>query len=374
MPSVLVLSSVRYDSDRRVAILDHLHFLDHAAPGRATVTYVNMAEVATPDPRWLEHDVIVLHTTLLCWRWHPQFRQAARLLEWMRDYKGLVVAMPQDEYDHAHVLDEWLAQLGTGVVVTCFGAAPRPLLYPCLHRRAYFIEALTGFLHPGRIAAWPAQHRPLRTRRTDVVYRANNLPYWFGALGHLKVRLGVEGRTLLADSGLATDISVRPEDTVLGEQWLDFLAGSRAILGSESGSSVLDRRGEVASHVRALLADQPALTFDEVDALTGGELSRHHFPALGPRHLEAAMTGTVQLLVEGDYSGVLRPWAHYIPVRADLSDLAEKAMLVRDDVLVERMTQAARADVVESGAYGYDRLANHLLDVVALFDAARRAA
>lgn len=371
MLSVLLLCDIRNEAQKRLAILDHVRFLDHAQPGRAETTVVNMAEVTEPDPRWLEYDVIVLHTTLLCWRWHPRFSTLAQSLAWMQHYAGLVVAMPQDEYDHAHTLDEWLAALNTQVVVTCFGESSRALMYPRMHRRAYFVEALTGYLHPARIAAAASHRRPLAERETDIVYRANHLPYWFGWLGHIKARLGLDGPRLLSGSGLRLDISVRPEDTVLGERWLDFLGGSRAILGSESGSSVLDKRGEVALHVRSLLADQPDLTFEEADALCDGELTRYHFAALGPRHLEAIMTGTVQVLVEGTYSGLFQPWVHYLPVQRDLSDLPVIADSLRDTALLTRIAEQSYEEFVASGAYGYDRLANHVLDVVDLFRAAR---
>jgi hypothetical protein len=373
MLSVLVLCDLRSAAQQRVAILDHVRFLDHAEPGRARVTYVNMAEISAADPQWLAHDVIVLHTTLLCWRWYPQFQALAKQLEWMQQYSGLVVAMPQDEYDHAHTLDEWLVSLRTQIVVTCFGEAHRALLYPRMHQRAFFIEALTGYLHPARVAASRGQVRSMASRTTDIVYRANHLPYWFGWLGNIKARLGLDAPRLLDGLGLRLDISIRPEDTVLGEQWLDFLGGGKAILGSESGSSALDKRGELALHVRALLAEQPSLSFTDADALCGGELTRYHFAALGPRHLEAIMTGTVQVLVEGDYSGLFKPWEHYIPIKRDLSDLPSVADVLRDDVRMAEIAERAAADFVLSGAYGYDRFAKHVLDVVDLFGSVTEA-
>ncbi len=374
MLSVLVLCDIRNAAQQRLAILDHVRFLDHAHEGRVQATIVNMADVKAADPQWLAYDVIVLHTTLLCWRWHAQFTTLARSLEWMQAYAGLVVAMPQDEYDHAHTLDEWLVSLNTQIVVTCFGDSQRALMYPRMHRRAFFIEALTGYLHPARVAAAAAHRTAPAARQMDLVYRANHLPYWFGWLGHIKARLGVDGPRLLAGTGLRTDISVRAEDTVLGDRWLHFLGDSRAILGSESGSSVLDRRGEVALHVRSLLADQPDLTFEETDVLCDGELTRHHFAAIGPRHLEAIMTGTVQVLVEGTYSGLFRPWVHYLPVQRDLSDLTSVADSLRDDALMARIADQSYEEFVASGAYGYDRLANHVLDVVELFRSMRAGA
>jgi Glycosyl transferase family 90 len=367
MQTVLVLFDIRNAAQKRVAILDHVQFLEHAPEGAAKVAYLNMADRPKFDPRWLDFDVIVLHTTLLCWRWHPQFAQLAGQLEWMANYKGLVAAMPQDEYDHAHTLDDWLSMLNVQIIVSCFGEGPRALLYPRMHTRAYFIEGLTGYVHPDRVAVARRSAPALSARTMDIVYRANNLPYWFGWLGNIKTRLGTDGARILGATSLRTSISVRPEDTVLGDEWFTFLGSSRAILGSESGSSVLDRRGEVATHIRTLLAEQPALTFEQADALSAGELTRHHFAALGPRHLESIMTGTVQLLVEGEFSGLFKPWEHYIPIQRDLSDLHHATEWLADHSTMQRISERAYADFIETRRNEYGVLARQFLEIVSLF-------
>jgi hypothetical protein len=364
MLRALVFCDIR-DAWRRAAILDHVSFLEHAPPDEVAVTYVNMASNPPFDPAWFGYDVVILHTTVLCWRWSNEFESMSSRFHWIRQFEGVTVAMPQDDYDHAHVLDDWLADLNVQIVVSICAASAWPLLYPRMHTRAFFIEALTGYLHPGRIAPARASAMPLADRPRDVVYRANNLPFWFGWLGNMKSRIGTDGGRLVAErTSLRADISVRPEDTVLGDAWFDFLGSSQTVLGSEGGSSVLDRRGEVKRHVQALLADQPSLSFDEVNALTGGELTRHHFAMLGPRHLESIMTGTVQVLVEGAYLGLFRPWEHYIPIKSDFSDLHELPERLADRAMVQRIADQATADFVESGAYGYDKLASHVLDVI----------
>ena len=73
---------------------------------------------------------------------------------------------------------------------------------------------------------------PFAARRTDVFYRARNLPAYFGRHGQLKARLGVrcqEAARSLSERGrpLRLDVSTRPEDTLLGEDWLRALGGAR---------------------------------------------------------------------------------------------------------------------------------------------------
>ena len=74
---------------------------------------------------------------------------------------------------------------------------------------------------------------------------------------------------------------------------------------------------------------------------------------LSPRHLEASLTETCQILIEGHYNGVLRPWEHYIPVRKDFSDVDKALDALADRELVSRLVRKAYADVVESGKWSY---------------------
>ena len=45
-----------------------------------------------------------------------------------------------------------------------------------------------------------------------------------------------------------------------------------------------------------------------------------NYDGLSPRSMEAAMIGTVQVLVKGNYGGILHPGKHYIPLNEDASN------------------------------------------------------
>jgi hypothetical protein len=143
-------------------------------------------------------------------------------------------------------------------------------------------------------------------------------------------------------------------DFLIGERWYEFLARCRAVLGVEGGASVLDRDGSVRERVEAYVADHPEATFEETrsDCFPGRDLEIH-LACLSPRHLEACVTRTCQLLLEGSYSGVLRPWAHYIPIKSDYSNVDEVLDALEDDALAERIVNQAYEDVVASGKWSY---------------------
>jgi hypothetical protein len=328
----------------------------------AAVTSVPGAEVLSYNaahslPRWLRRlrfDAVVLHTTYLCLRWHRWFERHRGRSAWLADLAALKIALPQDEYHHAHTLDSWLDDLGVTVVGTVLDGTHRDELYPRLASKAAFYEVLTGYVDD--TAAESVRLRPPEERPSDVVYRARHLPYWLGSHGQLKHQVGEAVAARAPAHELDVDISTRPQQVVLGSAWLDLLASGRATVGAESGSSTLDRHGELGASLAEQLEADPDLTFEEFAARMPPGWDDYRFFAVSPRHLEAVVTKTAQLLVEGRYSGVLEAGAHYLPVRRDFSNLDEVLEQARDPKVLAKLAERAYEDVYRSGRFSFGRL------------------
>ena len=266
----------------------------------------------------------------------------------------------QDEYDHSEVLDEWLYELGVDTIFTNFGESVRSDLYPLMHSRATYVHAFTGYVDDTITGRLAPEGSPTESRSIDIVYRATHLPYWFGSHGQLKHEVGHVVRTRALELGMRVDISTSERDTITGDDWHRFLASGRTVIGAESGSSVLDRRGEIRARIQALLREAPGLTFDEVDRMMPPGWDEHQFFAISPRHFEAIASGTCQVLVEGSYDGVLVPNQHYIPLRRDFADLNDVLEKISDTELVSTIAQRAYSEIVASGKYSYRQLASNL--------------
>jgi hypothetical protein len=356
----------------RPTIRQHLRLFE-AGPGRPRVSYLN---VALGVPAWVRRagfDAIVLHTTLLCARWFARAADVRRALDWLGTSPAFKVALPQDEYDHAGVLDDWVADLRVDLVGTNFGPEHRRTLYPRSAGRARFVHVLTGYLDPPTAGAVVRRLRPAAERPLDLVYRATRLPYGFGSHGQLKHRVGTAAGEAAIRLGLRADVSVEPGAVIQSDRWYDFLASGRVVVGCESGSSALDCRGELHAAVQGLLAEQPDLTFDEVSARLPAGWDDYRFFAVGPRHLEAVMTRTCQVLVEGEYDGLLKAGVHYVPVRRDLGNLADALLIVRDPAAVDRMTQRAFEDLFLAGKLTYANAAASLGEAMAVAPARSRS-
>jgi hypothetical protein len=351
-PRVLVLYWFPAHLPLRASVRHHLEAVRSVtSPGRSLALNAFFS-----IPRWVGRvgfDAVVLHTTLLGLRWCPGYEQYRRRLDWVGELDCPKLAFPQDEYDHCHVLDEWLCDWRVGDVFTNFGDDVRPVLYPQTAGLARFHRVYTGYVDEALAGKLRGALPPLASRPYDIVYRAAHLPLWFGSHGALKHEIAAVVNSRAAARGLRCDISTRPQDTIHHDEWFRFLASARTTVGVESGSSVLDCRGEVQARIRRLLDENPAATLDDLHAHLPAGWDGHRFFALSPRHFEAALCGTAQILVEGEYEGVFRPWEHYLPLRRDFANLDEILERMQDVDSLARMTKQARADICESGRFGY---------------------
>jgi hypothetical protein len=363
MHRVLVLHLTPRPRAARLSTRQHLEALSRLDEPAEVLTY-NAVQGAPSWLRRLRFDVVVLHTTLLCARWHPWFGRWKHHLDWVADAAALKIAFPQDDYNHAHVLDAWLDELGVSVVCTVLDDQHRGELYPTLSRKAAFHDVLTGYIDEGFATRFGPQITTHPKRSVDIVYRASKLPYWFGSHGQTKHVIGEVVAAEAQRQELSHDISTRSHESIVGEAWLDFLGSGRATIGTESGSSALDARGEIQARVRELLQARPNLRFDDVARELPAGWDAYRFLAISPRHLEAVVTKTAQVLVRGHYSGVLEAETHYIPIKPDFSDVDSALERLRDPGVTERIAERAYADIFLSGRWNERRLTNVLTTIV----------
>jgi hypothetical protein len=318
--------------------------------------YVN---VAFGVPWWLlRHiaiDAVIFDTIFLSMHWDPEyFRAKAAACLPVRDLRCLKIALPQDQFVNIATVACFLAEIGVTDVLDLAGPADWPRIYPELNpQHVRFRRILTGYVDESRIDRLPRIARS--PRPIDIGYRAWRNPYWLGEHGTHKVRIAEAVAPAARARGLNVDISTpAATDFLIGDRWFEFLLRCRAVLGVEGGASVCDRDGSIMCRVEAYVAAHPKAGFEEV--------REQCFPAadhavnlacLSPRHFEACLTRTCQILLEGEYNGVFKPWLHYIPIKRDYSNLAEALDALADDALVERIVERAYEDIVASGRYSY---------------------
>lgn len=344
----------------RLTIFHHLHALDES-PVPHKIIYYN---AFVPLPEWfkeIKFDAVIFHYSFVAMRFAPDYWSKWKpRMDWIADWDCLKIAIPQDEYDKSQVLDEWLDEWGVSIVFSCFEGNNVEIIYPIMSQKATFYYCFTGYIHQETGKELTKKIKPLAARDYDIIYRARNLPFQFGHHGQLKHKIAdivAEGAKKI---GLNINISTKEQDTIYGKHWIDFMASGKATIGIESGISSLDRTGETNRAIAEIMAKNPQASFEEVSQQMPDGWDSYEFFAISPRHFEAVMTKTCQILVEGNYSGVLKANHHYIPLKRDFSNLEEALLKLKDDDYVQSIIDQAYEDIYLSGNYTYERMAQTL--------------
>jgi hypothetical protein len=158
--------------------------------------------------------------------------------------------------------------------------------------------------------------------------------------------------------GLMCDVR---EGTVPGSEWAAFLMKSKGCIGAESGTYYLDRRGELIRRAKAFLQKNPHATFEEVYEHFFERVTVEHVSGkcISSRHFEAIGTKTCQVLLEGEYNGILESGKHYIGVKKDLSNIDDAIERFKDDAY--RREIAARAYELVMSEHTYTHRVQALL-------------
>jgi hypothetical protein len=281
-------------------------------------------------------------------------------------YRGVKAAFVQDEYRFVNATVGVMRTLGINVLLTCVPEDQVELVYPkaALPDLKRTVTVLTGYV---RRPLLELPVVPYDERTIDVSYRGRRLPAWLGELGQEKAVIADRFRVDAAAYGLSIDISTQEEDRLYGQDWTDFVGRSRATLGVESGASIFDFDGSIEQAVREYLAAHPDAPFDELQRLILAPFEgRIRLNQISPRCFEAAALGTLMVLYPGDYSGILKPWRHYVPLEKDHSNMAEVAHAIHDRPTWERITMQARQEVALNPRYSFQAMVETVDDALDL--------
>ena len=351
----------------RATLRDHLYSFGRYSHHRCF--YLNLAVHGTPwyvkKTRW---DLIIIHSILLSARWTPGlFVRSERQLRFLKGSDAVKVALPQDEFVRMNLMCEFINRLGIDHVFSVATESQWPAIYPTVdRRRVTFHKVLTGYIDDSLVSKIDRIVKSLPGKRPiDIGYRAYwpRAAFWWGRHGALKAKIGDVFKERALQRGLIVDISTRVEDTILGDDWFRFLLRCKYQIGVEGGASVFDWDGTYRQRTEEYTAQHPDATFEEVEkACFPGADGKLEYFAITPRHFECCVTRTCQVLVEGNYDGVLEPGKHYIELKRDFSNLEQVLDTIARDELREQITTRAWRDIVESGKYTYQRFAEYVID------------
>jgi hypothetical protein len=359
LATALVIYHRAAGGEWRSAYGGHLRSLERYS--KHDVYYLNTARPATP--RYLAElnpDVVIFHYTFLALRLVPEaFRQHCHRVDFIRKLGCPKVLIPHDEQAQSLLLC-WLArEFGVSHIFSPAPASEWSRIYCGVDLDVVaVVPVLAAYVDEMAVRATARRALRRTTRPIDIGYRCGSTWPFYGRHGKMKSDIGPVVSAGAERHDLVTDISNKRQDLIFGDRWFDFLLNCKYVIGVEAGSSVFDYDGRVSACTFEYLSEHENPSFEQVEtACFPGLDGQFAYRLISPRHIEAAMTKTCQVLVEGDYGGVLAPGVHYIELKRDFSNLDEALTLVRTDTLRAGIVDRAYADIILSGRYSYRVLA-----------------
>lgn len=364
MANILIIYYYR-QHPARATHLDNLYSFRRYSQHRCY--YLNVGVWGIPRfIRSFPWDLVIFHDLFMCSRWTREFfTKCTEKVRFLKYSDAVKVVVPQDEFLNMDLVCDFISEFGITHVFSVSPQSEWPLIYRTVDfSKVKFHKVLTGYIDDQRMRKINRMSKGVsRDRPIDIGYRTHPTPFWLGRHAMKKEIIGHIFKDKAAEKGLVADISTRDEDTIPGDDWYRFLLRCKYQIGIEGGASILDWDGTYKRRTEEYLRQHPQASFEEVE--------RECFPnvdgslrlfALSPRHFECCVTRTCQVLVEGDYDGVLEPGKHYIELKGDFSNLDGVLDTIAKDELREEITARAWQDIVESGAYSYRRFASDVVD------------
>lgn len=329
--------------------------IDHATSfkkySRHNIFYVN--PVRREKPEWLnlsKFDVLVIHYSIYVLGDHyinPSWRHSIRVSP------AVKIQFIQDEYRRVNEFIDRIKELDIDILYTCFPEQEIERVYPADKLPGVTkINTLTGY-----VPSYLENRVPdLRSRRPiDVGYRGRGEGFWWlGTLYQEKSIIGKEFLRRATKTELTCDISTREEDRIYGGRWVQFLRQCRCTLGTESGAGVIDFTGQIEDRVRQYCEQHPSVTFEEVRMRFFKDIEGQiRMNQISPRVFESIGCGCGLILFEGEYSKILTPDVHFIPLKKDFSNIEYIFDKIRDRAFIRAMAERSYEDILRSGTYSY---------------------
>ncbi|MEY3420320.1 MAG: hypothetical protein RIR48_600 [Bacteroidota bacterium] len=360
--NILVLYDLVEFSSRNT-IIEHLKSFERYSNHK--VFYFN---VAFGVPEWVEDasfELIVYHYTICGLKWsRPETALFSVDIRRLGRIKGYKIAIPQDEYVHNIYACKFFKEQGISSIFTCFFKEDYAKAYPEELTGITHIETvLPGYLDEFALQNWGTKVKNHSERSIDLGYRARKNPYWLGRLGVYKWKVAEVFKQ--SNDTLIKDISTLPKDVFTGDEWYKFLMRCRCVLGTESGSTLLDFDGSIRKAVNKYQKENPNASFEQCeDSCFKGLDGNINLSTVSPRHFEAMLTRTCQVLVEGKYADILVPDRHYIPIKKDFSNVDEVVNKIKDVKLCETIANTCYEEIVGTAKITYRDFIEQILNSV----------
>jgi hypothetical protein len=361
MRRLRVLVAYSMSSSHVTTTFDYMHALSLHTD--FDVTYLHVTQNAKVVVELSDYDVVFNnYCARLCFKDYVSDSYQDEL----RAFQGLKIISVQDVYNRTNTLREAISDLGFHVVMVSAPVESFDYIFgPQRNRDVTYIPTLTGFA-PDPESLVDIEVKPLNQRSVDVAYRGRDIGPLYGILGFLKYEIGRVVREACDRRGIPHNIAMDEDSRIYGRAWYEFIASARTMLGTDSGSNVIDFDGELEAHFKKLrdeLGGRP-LPYEPYLPLVAEHEKHVNMSEASPRLFECAALKTAMVLLRGHYSGVVEAEKHYIPLERDFSNLDDVLDQLTDIEALQQMADRTYDDLIASDRFSYRQFGRTFQDTV----------
>ena len=279
----------------------------------------------------------------------------------LKRYNGLKILMKQDEHFETNKFVDFIERNKIDLILTLWDVKSAEKVYKNgRNHQLHVMQFLTGYV-PDEYKSFEISRGQ---RNIDVGYRGSYQPLLFGRMAYEKHQIGEKFIEEIKPYKLNCNISSKWEDRIYGDKWLLFLQNCKAVLGVESGSSIVDFDGKAGKKFHSYMRHNP--NADEMETLKFLEQfeKEPQYRVVAPRHFEAVACGAMQILYEGEYQNILKPYIHYIPLKRDFSNIKEIVNFIKDDKERNSLVEKAFHDIILSGKFSFRFFVEQFDDII----------
>lgn len=286
-------------------------------------------------------------------------------LNFIKQTSSVKIVFPQDDYWFSEVRDQFYVEYEIDrVYPVCPESSWSELLPRFEGKGGDMRQGYTTYISSEMISK-VKKKKEWAYRKNDVVYRAKKTPAAPNKYGFIKGVIGDRFVDAVKDGDLKLDISTSPNKLIHGEGWLDFISDSRAILGSNSGSSVRLRNHDVYNALLNYQKIYTSASWEEVEISVFDKDDREkEYTAISPRNIEAAMMGVVQILTPGLYGGFLKPYRDFFPLEEDCSNAEQIICFLKDEPSCLRMVENCFNSLMNEVRLHVDNVIDEVLEYI----------
>lgn len=355
--NILVLYDYYTPTPLRQTFKDYLESFGKHSPHK--VFYCNYAYGLPNHIQKFPFDLILLHQGISCqlrWCGLPYESYLKRLMP-IKDHPAPKAIFSQDEFLKMDMVNRMIDEFGIKTIFTVAEESEWKTIYYNIDRsKVQIYKVLTGYLDDEMTSTISALEKERHLRDIDIGYRATHAEPWLGKFGKRKIEIAEIIEQEARKRNLNTDISTiqNEKNFYHGLDWYRFMLRCKNFIGVEGGSSLFDKDGSLCQSIKDYMQKNPSSDYEAIEqSCFPGIDGNLALMAISPRHLEACATKTCQILLEGNYSGILKPGIHYIELKKDYSNLQEVFEKAQQPQIRKKLTDQAYKDIVESGLYSY---------------------